>query len=651
MAYLTGLTKNLSVESAPYRPYSRITFEFPGGVYDLPNMTIQIPMTINQEYPGPLRGGSYNGCVSNVALSNSPAVTLAEVNFNDIRLEADGRVLYSCDRINILGANIDVYRYNSPQEKLQEYFGGSVQQLPDGLAKEAEVGVSYSAFRQLFNIGTELSKALKNYLQVPLHKILPSLSDEPRDFSKFSKLTLSFLLEQLQDQYLEPTEIISEFAMGNPTPFDGATNTIPWGVSIAGNWTSTSVFVTTATYQGGFPFAVGDSVNFTTAGNGRAITALAGGTGGTAVTLTFAAAPGAVGADTILANSVGVVRQVMVTGQTIAALAEAKFEEGSAVCIYDDNNLPISPVSTSILALFQSGGDILVLLSTPLITLLGGGGGSLAFAPLYLSYTGTPGNGNPIPDNQPTTLDYSISTLSAFVGMPVVVSAYQNCSPMSTKISSIRYAGGKAELSFSPAITADGAGAIANLVVTAQPVDSLKIEYPEKCVLQMYTLPKMKGVQYEDIYSKFSMSALSFGQVSLGGTLQNNFTLPPMTDFIVLCLPPSDALVSDIGELASYQLYVDDQPTTTEPVKLSGDDTFKYERLLSGFLRMGDDINAIDVRRSVNKMSPNEQAYVILQDVVPLPRGRVLKVMLKNGNASVYDARTMYCYARSIDRL
>ena len=147
------------------------------------------------------------------------------------------------------------------------------------------------------------------------------------------------------------------------------------------------------------------------------------------------------------------------------------------------------------------------------------------------------------------------------------------------------------------------------------------------------------------------MSALSFGQISRGGTLQNNFTLPPMTDFVVLCLPKSDVLVSDVGELASYQLYVDDQPTTTEPVKLSGDDTYKYERLLSGFLRMGDDINAIDVRKSVNKMSPGINTYVILQDVVPLPRGRVLKVMLKNGNSSVYDARTMYCYARSIDRL
>ena len=340
----------------------------------------------------------------------------------------------------------------------------------------------------------------------------------------------------------------------------------------------------------------------------------------------------------------------MVTGQTIAALAEAKFEEDSAVCIYDVNDLPLSPVSTSIMGLFQSGGDILVLLSTPLIALLGGGD-SLAFAPLYLSYTGTPGNGNPLPDNLATTLDYSISTFSMFVGMPVIVSAHDNCSQMSTKISSIRYSGGKAELSFSPAITADGGGAISNLVVTPQPVDRLDIKYPEKCVLQMYTLPKQKGVQYEDIYSKFSMSALSFGQISRGGTLQNNFTLPPMTDFVVLCLPKSDVLVSDVGELASYQLYVDDQPTTTEPVKLSGDDTYKYERLLSGFLRMGDDINAIDVRKSVNKMSPGINTYVILQDVVPLPRGRVLKVMLKNGNSSVYDARTMYCYARSIDRL
>jgi hypothetical protein len=345
-------------------------------------------------------------------------------------------------------------------------------------------------------------------------------------------------------------------------------------------------------------------------------------------------------------TSVGTFKQFLLTNTTVAEVEDV-YPIGSDVAVGDALHI-ITIKGITTVSYTQNGNDVLVLLSgTSGYTL---NGTFMWNAPLALSYNGTPGNGNPLPGDLATVDNYDESTFPLWVGQAVIVTAQQDVTNMSTTISKIDYNGGKARLTFNPPVTASGAGAVAVLSVIPQKAQSLALSYPERWELIQYRMKgKMDSLAFNNKYRKWVFDADTIPEMPTNGIYEKTFLLDPLTDFVVVCLCETSDLVSNVGELASYRLRIDGVDTTSREILLSGDNTYKFERLMNGFQYLSDDLGAIS--SELNPLSRDVHTYTILQDLLVDGQAHKLTVSLKNGNSSVYDQRNIRIYKRVITLL
>jgi hypothetical protein len=648
------IVKTPSNQAPPYDPQSNytISWDIDPAVYDFSSGYVLLPMALTETQTAVSRGGSYANAVNNVSLgSSSGQVNLATMNVRSVRLTVDGQDVYYCPRVNQLIASLGTFAYNLPEERLEEYFSGNNQTYPAGL--EAGSALNYSVFRELLNEGDILSSKFNASLRIPISRLLDGFTDQIKDLKKYMGITLTIELDDVTaygSQSLSVLEPNPPF--GSDVRISGATNTMQWGVAIAGTVTGTNTFTTTLDFtQAAFPFAVGDSINFTTSGNAKAILGVA--VAANKIVLTFAGASMTNGADSILANSVGTFKQYMLTGQTSTALANATFPAGTSVAVYNNTN-SFTVYGTETVAFFYSGGNVNVLLSvaSPIsIT-----GNYLATGPLFLQFAGTPGNGVSIGADLPTVDDFSTATFPLWVGCPVLVtSPTAALTTMSTIISAIDYNAGKARLTFTPAITASSGGAIAanTVAVVPQKAASVAISYPEVLQHVQYRLNAMTsaGIQTSPMYRRWVYDADTMPQLPASGTYEKTFILEPGCDFAVIALCPQGGLTSNVGGLLSYRLRLDGIDTTSRDILLSGDQSYRFERLLNGYMYLTEDLDAISTDQTVNPMVLDSGTYVILQDLIVDGKQHQLTVSLRNGSAGVFTQRNVGLYKRVISQL
>ena len=644
---MESIIKTPSNQAPPYNSQSNytITWDIEPALYDFESGYVLAPVSLTETQGATVRGGSYAGAVNNLSLTSpSGQVNLATANVNVVRMSVDGSDIYYCREVNKLIASLGVCEYNLPQERLEEYFSGNTQTYPAGLASGS--ALNYSIFRELYNSGTVPSVKYNASLRIPVSKLLSGFTDQIRDLRKYSSIQLSIELADISG-FISSFEPDPEF--GSDVRMSGATNTVQWGTAYNGAfpggnaiWTSTDDFTVA-----NFPYGVGDQVTFTTAGL-KTISQVA--QSGSKVAVTVAGGNVAGAADTIPANSVGTFKQYMITGQTSAALAQATFPVNSRVCVFNaTNNLCI--LNTTILQYAYSGGNVRILLSQSSGVQLSGT--YIATAPLFLSYAATPGNGNPLPADLPTSEAYTDLTFPLWVSQPVLVSSLGAAfTTMSTTISAISYAGGFAQLTFAPPVTATSGAAIAanTLCVIPQKAVSVAIGYPELFNHIQYRLNERAAGGASDLYRRWVYDADTMPALSAYGQYDKTFILDPDCDFVVVALCTPSQLTSDVGSLLSYRLLIDGNATTSREIILSGDQTFRYERLLNGYAYLSDDLDAISTSQAVNPMSLDAGTYVILQDLIVDGKSHRLTVSLKNGNGS-YSQRTVGVYKRVYSKL
>jgi hypothetical protein len=636
------IIKNLCIEPSPFDYQSNyiISWNVDPAIVDLGSSYINIPMAINETYPAPERGGSYVGAVSNVALG---ATSLSTSNIKSIRLKLNGEEIVYTPDINRLLASLDVFDYDVAQERMQEYFSGNSQTFPSGL--QSGTAINYSVFRELFNVGSSPSLKFNPTIKVPLKKLLGGLADEVRDLRDYKSIEIICELDN-NTLFANGIEADSPF---DEEPLPGNKNTLEWGTDIPGGktpnantWTSTAVISIAD-----FPWGVGDTVDFTVTQNSVIQGIAQNGGGGIVLTLSNNADANDVN---LLGSSVSTFKQYILTDTTLADVL-ALYPLGTRV-VFNNNGL-ISLITTNLVSATQEVDDVRILLSNTIGVEIDAD--EMQLAPLALNYTATPGNGNPLPDDISTIDNYSELNFPLWVGQPVKVEAQDNVDVMSTVISKIDYNGGKARLTFSPKITATGAGAVAGLCVFPQRANSLAISYPERWELVQYRMLNMgKNLDkslFNPNFKKWRFDADTLQVIPTYGIYEKTFILEPLTSCVVICLCPSQELTSEIGELESYRLRIDGIDTTSRQILLNGDPSYKYERLLNGFQYLSENLGAMTVNPAQNALSADSNRYVIIQDVVVDGKEHKLTVSLVNGGTSQYSNRNIRIYKNIISQL
>lgn len=640
------ISKNLCVEPAPFDYQSNyiISWMVDPAIIDFGSSYLNIPMQIIETYPAPVRNGSYVNGVSNVSLgagANS-ATSLSTANIKSIRLKLDGQeVVYTPD-INRLLGSLDVFDYNVAEERLQEYFSGNTQTYPAGL--QAGSVLNYSVFRELFNVGVNPSKKLNPTIKVPLKKLLGGLADEVRDLRNYKSIEIICELDN-NTIFVDPVEEDPKF--GGPTHV-GALNNLEWGTDVAGAqsgasaWTSTNDFTVA-----NFPWGVGDTVNFTVTADCVIQTVTVAG-GKIVLTLDKNIANGDV---ELLGTSVSTFKQFKLVGALVNDI-QVKFPVGSSVAFLQ-NGVPISLTPCTVIAYVQDLLDVKVLLSNVVGVQINAN--AMSVPPLLLNYTLAPGNTNPLPDDIPTISNYSELTFPMWVGQPVLVGATSNVNPISTVVSKIDYNAGKARLTFSPKVTATGAGNVAGLYIIPQKADSLAIVYPERWELVQYRMlnmgQKLDKSLFNATYKKWRFDADTIPEMPTYGIYEKTFLLEPLTACVVICLCEQNGLTSEIADLASYRLRIDGVDTTSREILLNGDPSYKYERLLNGFQYLSENLGAITTNPAQNQLSRDSKRYVILQDLVVDGKEHKLTVSLVNGSTTTYSTRNIRIYKNVISQL
>jgi hypothetical protein len=636
------ICKNLCNEPSPFDYQSNyiISFKLDPAVIDLQSSYINIPIAINETYAAAVRGGSYAGGVSNVGLGSAAGgdVCLATCNIRNVRLKLNGQeVVYTPD-INRLVGSLDVFDYNVAEERLEEYFSGNTQTYPAGL--EASSALNYSIFRELTNEGSTPSLKFNASVRVQLKKILGGLTDEIRDLRKYNTIELICQLDN-NTYFVDGVEAVPPFS-GKLVA--GELNDLTWGSNIPGGktlnantWTSTDVISIED-----FPFTVGDTVQFTVTADSVIQNVALNGGGGIVLTLSKNAVAGDVN---LLGTSVGTFKQFKLTDITVNELL-ADYPINSPVAFFNGTSL-LSVTSATLIDAVQVGNDVQIVISNSVGVTIDAE--LLTNPPLLLSYNATPGNNNNLPDDLETVSDYTTSTFPLWVGCPCIVSGVDNITDMSTVISKIDYNAGKARLTFSPKVTATGAGAIAGLCVIPQMASDLALSYPDRWELVQYRMlnrPGLDKIQFNNAYKKWMFDADTIQQLSTYGIYEKTFLLEPLTDCVVICLCKQNGIVSDIGDLASYRLRIDGVDTTSREILLSpnGDPSYKFERLLNGFLYLSENLGALATNPNLNPLSANNSNYVILQDLVVDGKEHKLTVSLVNGGTSSYATRNIRIY-------
>jgi len=666
------IVKTPSNQAPPYDPQSNytISWDIDPAVYDFSTGYILLPMALTESYTTINGGGSFAGAVANVSLSSSSGqVNLATMNVRSVRLTVDGQDIYYCPRVNQLIASLGTFAYNLPQERLEEYFAGVVQTYPAGL--EAGTAVSYSVFRELLNDGAVPSSKFNASLRIPVSRLLDGFTDQIRDLKKYSGITLTIELDDITPfaNAIEPNP-----DYGSTVRLTGAVNTLGYGTAYPGvtsggnTWTSTAVITVED-----FPFTVGDTLTFTTGPTG-VITAIANNGGGLIVATIGAGGLTDANPNPITVASVGSRKLYLLAAATTingvavpittVAQAEAIIPKNTQVTVYNNtNSFTMYDTFVYDYVVAEGGGRVLAQFNIP--SPAGAGGVPIRIAGIYMATGGlflstalTPGNGIAVPGLQPTVDNFSALDFPLWVGQAVLVtSPTATIVTKSTVISEISYdaAAGFASLSFSPPLLGLDGNAIAadTLVVVPQKADSIAISYPEVLQHVQYRLNAMTsmGLETSPMYRRWVYDADTLPTLPASGTYEKTFILEPGCDFVVIALCPQGTLTSNVDGLLSYRLRLDGIDTTSRDILLSGDQSYRFERLLNGYTYLSDDLDAISTNQAINPMVLDAGTYVILQDLIVDGKQHQLTVSLRNGSGGTYSQRNVGCYKRIISQM
>jgi hypothetical protein len=506
---------------------------------------------------------------------------------------------------------------------------GNEQVFPDGVESTP---IQASVFRELYNYGSTKSLKLNASIRVQLKKILGGLADELRDFRKAGTIDIVVELDNVQ-QFINPDEQNPTFSYDNSLP--AVQNDIENGTTYAGAFgNNNQVFtLTNPVPYSIFPFGIGDTVTFTTVG-ARVITALVP-NAGNVTAFTVNGANIATANDSITAATIGTFKQTKVENEVLADFTDL-YPNGTAVAIYSDADVLISNTLTVTNAV-QSNDDLLVTFSDvsgiqlPDIKIL-------KTLPLALNYSA---NTNPLPADIPTVANYTSATLPLWVGQAVLVTAKANLTPTYSVITKISYAGGKALLTFSPQIPVTGN--VNSPVLATITADTLSISYPERWELVQY---RTRSKLYDNIglsnkFKKWVYDADLIPELPVNGMYEKTFLLEPLTSCVVLCLCPTNSLVSNVGDLYSYRLRIDGVDTTTRDILLNADGSYKLERLTNGFQSLSENLTALATDPKLNLLSAGNKTYTILQDLLVDGQSHKLTVSIRNGSTSVYEQRNI----------
>jgi hypothetical protein len=153
------------------------------------------------------------------------------------------------------------------------------------------------------------------------------------------------------------------------------------------------------------------------------------------------------------------------------------------------------------------------------------------------------------------------------------------------------------------------------------------------------------------MYRRWVYDADTMPQLPASGTYEKTFILEPGCDFAVIALCPQGGLTSNVDGLLSYRLRLDGIDTTSRDILLSGDQSYRFERLLNGYMYLTEDLDAISTNQAVNPMVLDSGTYVILQDLIVDGRQHQLTVSLRNGSGGVFTQRNVGLYKRVISQL
>lgn len=649
------VNKILCVENPPFESNNLfINFNVRPNAYDWNSSYINIPCSINESYIFDFNPEiAYNGAVANVYLKSTP-ISLGSKFFKSVKLQVDSSEIIYTLYPNILNANLDLYTYNSDQLPLQEFLSGNkITKAP------YNSDLSFSQFRELFNIGNIRSKNYVTNIRVQLKDILGDFCSVPRDFSKYSEVTITLELDELN---FELGETNPQFNYNNSlicTTNDltlqqlGVLNTSQQlnGTVNAGTETE-FVFNGDAIPVEQLYFAEGDTIvinatNYT-------IDTVNPDANGNAISYTVDANIN-VGNNTIELTSTPVYKMIKVLNKSIDDLNNNGIKIGHAVAIsIDDTNIVPGLEASDVYNITQVVNDCVVQLdyspSTDNAPLDGNDSGVISSA-LYLTPLDVAGT-----INKNTLIDslnnYDQSDFACWVGQACVIFGSSGIERTLAIINEIEYIDDPEsdalklpQVSLSQPLVFTGA--CDSLCLLNVKATDLKLNLVNKLELVQYKYSKslyenlIKNASFfQNTFRKWVYDGATAPIIAPRGIYEHTFNLESFTYLCAIIINSGDSLLSDVTGLDSYRILVDGIATVSRKIVFSQRSSMAMERLLNGFDYLGDVVNTISINPNKNLMAV-DYPYIIFQDIPVDGKPHKLVLSLTNGNVATDSTKNI----------
>jgi len=652
-----NIQKFLSQESPPYDSSSNYTVTFTINnpkLLDFSKSYINIPLNITES-------GDVSNVVANVQLGNvltpysDRSSTIASTAMiRNVKVECDGNELIYVPFYNRLNSSLSLYSKNVSQERLYEFLSASQLNINYGLLTEYPINAS--VFRNLYNSGDTMSERTVGFIRVNMSDLLAGFANSIRNLSNYSELKITITIDDFN--YL----ITEAFHPNNLSKqLSAITNTYSLAnlgiAAIAGTGaTATRTFTTTASYTSvnDFIFSIGDTVTTNSSGANVLTNVVLNGAG--KIVLTSASF---VDADTsILTTSVPVKKVFVVPNTTVESWAVSK-QNYSTFSIEDQATNLIVPS-------FGGGSNFLTLGNSQVVTSAPTNILSYFYPNLdanatppanfvigrpYVLFTDTP-NAN-IPANTPLTTDLQFSTQSFpfWVGEQILITGSANVTEQPTTIIDITYTGNKALVRLADEITIGGASA--NLCMYHWNANTYTGSLNNKFEIVTYNLSPSLNIPTSNKFGKWKYDGDIIPQLGGSQIYEKTFMIPPLTVLSCILINDDNAtfgnnrLVSNMYDLKSYRILIDGVDTTSRELLLNGDygdQSYKYERLITGFTALDYlNLNALETNPFKNLLSSDGKAYVIMQLIPYDEKQHTLTISFRNSNAT-FASKTLRLY-------
>lgn len=644
-----NIQKFLSQESPPYDPSSNYTVTFTINnpkLMDFSKSYINIPLNITES-------GNIPNCVANVQLGNEFSVTsdgsstiASTAMIRNVKVECDGNELIYVPFYNRLNSSLAMYSKNVTQERLYEFLSASQENISYDLLTQYPINAS--VFRNLYNSGDTRSERTVGFIRVNLSDLLAGFANSIRNLSNYSELKITITLDDFN--YL----ITESFHQNNiSSTISGITNTYTLaqlGIAAIAGVGAAGTFTTTATYPNveSFIFGVGDVLT-TNAGGGRTITAVA--MAGNNIILSAGAFTA--GDTSILVTNVPLKKVFVSTGKTIEQWAVIKENYNEFIMNDLATHLTLTPTTLNMgLSQFVTGTNNILSYFYP--NLDGDetppANFNIGRPPLLLD---SAANATIVANTPITTIeDFSTRTFPFWVGELVYVSGSANITEVFTLITDIQYSLGKAVLRFANDIVIAG-GAVANLCIFHFNSNTLTASLNNKFEIVTYNFNPSLNIPTSNKFGKWKYDGDVIPTLSANQIYEKTFMIPPLT--VVSCILinrdnagfGNDRLVSNMYDLQSYRILIDGVDTTSRELLLNadtGDQSYKYERLITGFTALDYLVlNCLDPNPLKNPLSNDGKAYVIMQLIPYDEKPHNLTISLRNSSAT-FTSKSMRLY-------